>query len=107
MGKVQFQGHKLSTITPLMEAAASSSELIVNRLLKMGADPNVQSVPNCNTALIYAACTDARDVVREILMSEGPIKPDVYLINNFYHDALMEVARVGGVDTLKDFLDAG
>lgn len=107
MGKMQFQGHKLSAITPLMEAAASSSELIVKRLLEMGADPNVQSVPNCNTALIYAACTDARDVVREILLSEGPIKPDVYLINNFYHDALMEVALVGGVDTLKDFLDAG
>lgn len=104
---MQFRGDKLSKITPLMEAAASSSETIVRRLLELGADPNVASIPNCNTALIYAASTDGRDVVREILMTEGPKKPDVYLINNHYHDAMMEVALVGGTDTLKEFLEMG
>ncbi|UMM30233.1 hypothetical protein L5515_012202 [Caenorhabditis briggsae] len=106
-GKLQFEGNHLSRITPLMEAAASSSEMIVELLLDYGMDPNAQSVPNCNTALIYAAATDDRDMVEVILEHEGPHKVDVYLINNYYRDAIMEAAIGESLDTLSLFLEMG
>lgn len=107
IGKQAFVGDQLWKFTPLMEAAAGSCPTIVRRLLELGADPNVQSVPNCNTALIYAAGVDDRESVREILRSDGPIEADVYKVNNHYHDAMMEVALVGGVATIKEFLKQG
>ncbi|EGT53753.1 hypothetical protein CAEBREN_29354, partial [Caenorhabditis brenneri] len=107
IGRLQFQGTKLSKFTPLMEACASSEDLIVNRLLAMGADPNAQSVPNCNTPIIYAAAIDSQDVVRELLCHEGPIKADIYSINNFYHDAMMEAAIMGSITVMTDFLELG
>uniref|UniRef100_A0A8R1DG54 ANK_REP_REGION domain-containing protein n=1 Tax=Caenorhabditis japonica TaxID=281687 RepID=A0A8R1DG54_CAEJA len=105
-GKLSFEG-RLSKITPLMEASAATCHHVVSRLLEYGADPNVQSLFNGNTAIIYACANDAIDVLQVLLDTKGPIKPDVYLMNNFCHDGMMEAALVNNVIAIEEFLLRG
>jgi uncharacterized protein len=51
-------------VTPLQLAAINGSAIVIDRLLKGGADPNAQLTPEGDTALMMAARTGKTDAIR-------------------------------------------
>ena len=88
--------------SPLLDAASAGNAAIVHRLLKHGADVNIQSSSG-NTPLINACVGGYEDVVTLLLKSNA----NVEVHNEEGNTPLMEAAKAGHVEVAKILIDSG
>jgi FOG: Ankyrin repeat len=61
-------------LTPLLLAVMHGNGALVKKLLKKGANPDVQDEPNGWTPLMFAVCYGREDIIRSLLDANGNVR---------------------------------
>ena len=91
-------------VTPIQLAAINGSGLMLDRLLKAGADPNAALTPSGDTALMMAARTGKTDAVRVLVEAGGAVNARETWGGT---TPLMWAASEGHVDAAKLLIGSG
>ena len=91
-------------VTPIQLAAINGSGLMLDRLLKAGADPNAALTPSGDTALMMAARTGKTDAVRVLVEAGGAVNARETWGGT---TPLMWAATEGHVDAAKLLIGSG